>query len=236
MRREEVLLDNALTKRIAFIARLINFLEDLVDDAFCREIYVNEDVLLGESAPSSITIDAVGCEHDVVESARTFSREWLINSDVRRGPARVQLSSLYRCIYELYMKYLHPSMKQYSLKTYARGVEYCLALLFDGRGIIIEGERSKVVLPYFKHFLSAHTHPSGGALPSKVDLKTMLRLFIDRGLLYSIVTPSSSMIVYRVAPLTEESLNLMNKVVNNRVEVVLNYMKSFKWLEITLVA
>lgn len=234
MRKEEVLLDNALTKRIAFIARLINFLEDLADDAFCREIYVSNDALLGENAPSSITIDAVDCEYDVFESARAFSREWSINSHVIKGHAEVQLSSLYRYIYELYVKYLHPLMKQYSIKTYARGVEYCLLLFFDGKGIIIEGERDKVVLPYFKHFLSAHTHPSGEALPSKLDLRAMFKLFMDRGLLYSIVTPGSSMIVHRIAPLTEESLDLMNKVVNSRVEAALNYMKDFKEFEITL--
>lgn len=234
MRKEEVLLDNALTKRMAFIARLINFLEDLADDAFCREIYVSEDALLRENAPSSITVDAVDCEYDVVESARAFSREWFINSDVKKGPAEVQLSSLYRYIYELYVKYLHPLMKQYSVKTYARGVEYCLVLFFEGKGIIIEGERNKVVLPYFKHFLSAHTHPSKEALPSKVDLRAMFKLFMDRGLLYSIVTPGSSMIVHRVAPLTEGSLDLMNKVVDSKVEVALNYMKNFKELEVIL--
>ncbi len=234
LRREEILLDNVLTERMAFIARLINFLEDLADDAFCREIYVSEDVLLGGSAPSSITVDAVDCEYDVVESARAFSKEWSINSNVKKGRAEVQLSSLYKYIYELYMNYLHPLMKHYSIKTYAQGVEYCLALLFEGKGVIVEGGRNKVVLPYFKHFLSAHTHPGGRALPSEADLRTMFRLFIDRGFLYSIVAPGSSMIVYRAAPLTEESLDLMSKLVNSGVEAALNYMKNFKELKTVL--
>ncbi len=206
--REQKLLVDTNTRYIAFLSRLINFLEDLIDDAWCRTVYVSKNVYTERPLePSYIVIEPVECSYDVEESIEIFSRQWDLDTiDFRIGKGDIAFSDLYYFIPSFYSATLHYLMKNYATKTVARRREYFLAILFNGKGFILEGEEDRVTIPFIKHCVSAHTHPSSIPMPSKKDIETVMNLMLNRGFLHVIETPASSLYIYRVGVMGEEEL------------------------------
>ncbi|MEM0100296.1 MAG: hypothetical protein QXG50_04890 [Desulfurococcaceae archaeon] len=203
------LLDNEDTRMIGFLCRVVNFLEDVLEDAECREIYVEQHRLRGKT----VEFKAVECKYDVTESARLFSE--VHDLRVIEGEGNISLSQLYDYIVDYYSATLHRDLKQYAFKTLESGIEYYLGVLFNGEGFLIEGEVGKVIVPNMPQCLSAHTHPSHHPTPSLRDIKTINQLLVNRGIAHIVETVGRSLAIYRKGPISlddyEALLNLEKK-------------------------
>ncbi len=204
----QAIIKNNCTERIAFLARTINFLEDILEDAECEEIFIDSHGLENYT----VVVEGIKCRYDLLESIDVFSEKHNVPATIGRGDT--SLRTLYEEIIDYYRETLHYKMKEYATKTIATHHEYYLGILFNGKAFLIEGEEDKVLLPRIPQCLSAHTHPSNIPVPSKQDLKTITQLFTDRGIGHIIETIGASLAIYRVAPITINDLEVFKQLEN----------------------
>ncbi len=205
-KKYQQIIDNKDTFIIGFLSRLVNFLEDIIDDSECEDVYVwfNMDDPLSEN----IFVEGVNCLYDIEESINVFSPNY--NLVAVKGRGEYSLSELYNMVIDKYKSRLHYIMKDLAGKSFITRREYYLGILFNGKAFLIEGERDKVLLPgNIPQCFSAHTHPSQIPVPSRADLKTINRLFVDRGIGHAIETVGTSMVIYRVSPITLNDLEII---------------------------
>ncbi len=224
MAREQRLVTNRDTRYIAFLARLVNFAEDVIDDAECETLYFHRGIR--EPYPGPVTVNPVGCRYDPGESVELFSETWDVEAHL--GSGDIDYREVYNMVIAHYRLALHPVMVSYASKTMAAGVEYYLAILFNGEAVLLEGEEDRVTLPFIKHCLSSHTHPSRTPFPSQPDLRSITRLFLERGIGHVIETVGGGLAFYRVGPVTEDDL-----AVFRRVESMDNPVESLRMLSRT---
>ncbi len=204
---QQVFSNNA-TKKIAFLSRTINFLEDVLDDAECEAVYVDSSALEREE----ILVEGVNCVYDLEESIEVFSKQYSLDAEPANR-ADLSLRSLYEMVISTYKETLHYKMKEFASKTMINKIEYYLGILFNGKAFIVEGEEERIAIPGFKQCFAAHTHPSSIPVPSRPDLKSIINLFLDRGIGHVIETANTAMVIYRVAPLTDEDLEVLMSAV-----------------------
>lgn len=204
----QAIIKNNHTEKIAFLARTINFLEDVLEDAECEEILIDSH----ELENYTVIVDGIKCRYDLLESINVFSEKHNVPATIGKGDT--SLRTLYEEIIDYYRETLHYKMKEYATKTIATRHEYYLGILFNGKAFLIEGEEDKVLLPRIPQCLSAHTHPSNIPIPSKQDLKTVTQLFTDRGIGHIIETIGASLAIYRVAPITIDDLEIFKQLEN----------------------
>ncbi len=219
--------DNS-TLRIAFYANLINYVEDLLEDAECEDIY------LSSIDPNNwyAVVEGVNCKYPLSESIEVFSKYY--NVELEEGSGSIPYSTLYRTVLSTYRETLHYKMKDLAVKTVKTRKEYYLGILFNGKAFIIEGEEDYVVVPGgFKQCFAAHTHPSSIAIPSRNDMKSIINLFLDRGLGHVIETINQSMAIYRVKPLTLEDYEVLQNLNNiSRIEDMFKIINSIEGIVI----
>jgi len=94
--------------------------------------------------------------------------------------------------------------------------EYALHILDDCRIVTMEGFRDHVPMPIPSRMVifSAHTHPAGFALPSRNDLRVFLSIVSEGGLGIAIVSRTSTLCMYRKAPLSPEDYELICDWIN----------------------
>ena len=170
--RYQTIIENNHTVRIAFLARTINFLEDVLEDAECEEVLINSDNI----QDNVLTVEGVNCKYDLLESIPVFSEKHNVTATLGRGDT--SLKNLYEEVINYYRETLHYKMKEYAAKTINTRREYYLGILFNGKAFLLEGEQNKVLLPRIPQCFSAHTHPSNLSIPSKQDLKTIIQLLV----------------------------------------------------------
>ncbi len=90
MSKYHTVFKNNSTLHLGFLCRLINFLEDVLEDAECGDIYVSEKELVDEK----IVLEPINCTYDVEESIEVFSEEYDLDNIVV-GSGDTGLSSLY---------------------------------------------------------------------------------------------------------------------------------------------
>lgn len=190
------IVDNKYTKSVAFLCRVINFLEDVFEDAECEDIYVDRRAL----DTHVVVLDTIKCKYNASESIELFQDKYDI--DVKKGAGDLPFRDLYEHVVNYYEKTLHQKMKEYARKTYTTGVEYYLGILFNGRGFLVEGEENKVILPNTPQCFSAHTHPADLPVPSKNDIKTIIGMLVDRGIGHVIEAVNAGLVIYRAGPLS----------------------------------
>ncbi len=190
---------------IAFYSNLVNYIEDLLEDAECEDIYIGGIDPDGGSA----VIEGYNCKYSLEESVEVFSKYYDVTLEIGSGGR--PYDELYRRVITTYRETLHYMMKKLSLETIAKHREYYLGILFTGDAFILEGEEDRVVVPGgIKQCFAAHTHPSNIAIPSWNDLKSIVNLFLDRGIGHVIETVGQSMAIYRVKPLTLEEYEVLH--------------------------
>ncbi len=225
-----MILENSSTKYIGFLSRFINFLEDVLDDAWCEDIFVDKNIYDNRPIiPSTIEIDPYKCSYEPEESIKIFSSQWDIDVDIAIGKGYYSLNELYFLIPSIYVESLHYLMKNYASKTMINEREYFLAILFNGKGFLVEGEVDHVRIPFIRHCLSSHTHPSHLPIPSKRDIEAVLYMMLNRGFLHVIETVGTSLYIYRIKPLSEDDLiklRSMESLNNYR-----DFMSVFKSIE-----
>lgn len=221
--KEQFFIENSNTRYIGFLSRFINFLEDVLDDAWCEDIFVDKNIYDKRPiVPSIVVVEPYNCSYDPGESIKIFSRQWDIDVDVTIGKGYYSINEMYFLIPSIYVETLHYLMKSYASKTIVNKREYFLAVLFNGRGYLVEGDINRVKIPFIPHCISAHTHPSNMPIPSKHDMQMILHMMLNRGFLHVIETVGSSLYIYRVRPLSENDLIKLRSIesMNNYREVI----------------
>ncbi len=233
--REQILIDNNNTRYIGFLSRFINFLEDVLDDAWCEDIFIDKSIYSNRPIiPNTIEIEPYKCSYDPLESISVFSSQWDIDEiSITIGKGYYSLNELYFLIPSIYIETLHYLMKSYSSKTITSKKEYFLAILFNGKGFLVEGEVDRVRIPFIPHCLSSHTHPSHMPIPSKRDIEMILYMMLNRGFLHVIETVGASLYIYRVKPLSENDLVKLRSIESlNNYRDVINVFKTIESVRI----
>lgn len=213
MRKHQVLLQYEEVSRIGFLCRLINLLEDIVEDAECRDILVTTD--LYESR--AIYVKPLECRYDTEESISLFKMQHDIEDIfVDRSIQGSSYTRLYDELIEYYAKKVHHIILRYTEITDKTNIEYFLGILLNGEGFLVEGEEDQVILPSLPLCISAHTHPRGVYTPSLHDIKMIIRTLLDRGIGHAIVTSSGSQVIYRRRPLTLDDYLYLRSLENTR--------------------
>lgn len=207
MSKFQELIDDNYSKRLGFACRAILFLEDVLEDAECEEVFAS-----GVFGSGLLRVYGIKCRYDLKESIEVFSEEHDLHAVVEKDINAYSLSSLYHIVIEKYLETLHKKIQHYAFITNETGVEYFLGVLLNGKGFLVEGEENRVVLPSIPMCISAHTHPGMYPYPSRVDLKTIERILLERGLGHAIVTYAKSLVLYRVAPVSERDYLILKEV------------------------
>ncbi len=202
--KEQRIVTSSDTRYIAFLSRLVNFAEDVVDDAECDTIYVSRSMLEPPGPSGPVEVRPVRCRYDPAESIEVFGREWDIEAVLGRGD--VAYTDIYGLVLRHYRDSVHVFMASMASRSLATRIEYFLAVFFNGEAVLLEGETDRVTVPFFRHCLSSHTHPARLPFPSQPDLRTITRLFLERGIAHIIETVGGGLAIYRVGPITEDDL------------------------------
>ncbi len=103
-----------------------------------------------------------------------------------------------------------------TLKQYlSLGNEYFIAVLGDGRLVVLEGWEEKITVPFPKDIeviITGHTHPKAPCIPSKKDLESTVRLLSNQGIGSIIVSPYCTLCIYRRGPFVEEDYHELIKL------------------------
>lgn len=199
MPRFHEVIENKYTWKIGYICRVINFIEDIIEDAECSDILLNSDIL----DTNTLLIDPRGCLLDIAESINVFKDLYDLGNVKRGFAARtIPYRSLYDIVIKLYHDTIHQEFKRYAVYTDNTRVEFFLGILFNGKGFIAEGEEDRVSIPGFPMCISAHTHPGGVLSPSKRDLTMIIKTLTDRGIGHIVTTSRQSIAIYRTKPLS----------------------------------
>lgn len=220
---------NRDSEYIGFLCRVINFLEDIYEDAECGDIKVS----LSNLNSSIVSLTPFNCLYDIDESISIFSEQHGIDRAEIADETldSISLSKLYDIVIDKYREALHYYILKYLDKTITTGYEYYLGVLFNGKCFLLEGERNRITIPRIPQCISAHTHPSNYPAPSSRDIDEIVNIFIDRGVGHVIIAKSTGMAIYRVKPLTESDLETIKELGNvNSVELIrtLSRMKTIK--------
>jgi len=206
MPHEEVEITSTWSLKLAFYNHLINGLESIIAEYGCSDVGVT---LLDTELPS---LEFVVCYSNCDEVPH---EGFELNNILEYGLAKeytfrycregLHLNDLYSKALDLYLSnvlsYLHP----YSIRTAIEGIEYMLLVLKNGRAVLIEGEKDKVIVPSIKLVASAHTHPKN-CIPSPHDLRSIINILLEGGLGASVVSPNCTLTIFRNGPFTEDDL------------------------------
>lgn len=203
---QEVIVDPHV-EAIGFACRVLLFLEDILEDAECRGVYVK-----GLFGGPLLEVYGENCIHSLEESINVFGEHHGVRARTSNYRGGIPLKFVYKTILHYYLSNVHWRILPYSRTTRETGVEYFLGVLFNGRGFIVEGEENRVVIPEIPVCISAHTHPSDDPYPSEDDLRMLERLLLSRGLGHAIVAGSRTLVIYREAPLKLEDLEVLKRV------------------------
>jgi len=200
------IIENDDTVKAGFICRSILLIEDIMEDAYCENIRVKIDL-----DEYKLIVEPVNCRYDVRESINVFSGQHDV-SNVEIGYGVHDYNYLYEKLIDMYRLKLHQYVRSLVWKSMSTGVEYYMGLLFNGSAFIVEGEYGYVKLPRLNLCLATHTHPSKYAVPSSVDLESMMELFLDRGIGFIIVSSEESLAIYRVKPLSIDEFEYFKSI------------------------
>lgn len=204
MVKKHIISQTGFSKEIGLLCRLILFLEDVVEDSQCEDIYVENKGFDG------FVLKPFNCIYSVNDSMSLFRDRYNIDK-ISLGDANTSYKTLYDRVIEVYVENLHPKIKRLSKKTHHSGVEFFAGVTFDGKFFLLEGEKGLVKIPVFPHCLSIHTHPSLHPIPSREDFKSIAKLLIDRGIGHVITAGLSSIAIYRVKPLTVDDYEALRE-------------------------
>lgn len=228
MAKKHKFFSNSASKRIGFLCRLVNFLEDVLEDAGCEDILVS----LNSLGEDKVVLEPFSCSEDYRESMSVFGDEYdLRGIDINQGD--VSFKVLYDEIIETYASTIHRFVKQLVYRTIEAGVEHYVGILFDGRVFVAEGEENRIILPKINECLSIHTHPSLHPMPSFEDLRHAVDLMVDRGIGCVIASRSSSLAIYRTGALTVDEYYLIKSFdTTNPYDLLINIVKNSKNIKI----
>jgi proteasome lid subunit RPN8/RPN11 len=201
------IIDNDATRRIGFLSRLANFLEDVFEDAECEDLFYT----IKSYSSGEVIVEGVNCKYPLSESLEVFMDHYNVRAE--EGAGKEHRTEIYDKIIRTYRETLHYTMKSFAARSVQKHMEYYLGILFNGKGFIIEGEEDRVIVPGgLNQCFAAHTHPSAIPIPSRADIRSITSLFLDRGIGHAIETIGSSIVIYRRSPISEDELEQLNSL------------------------
>jgi len=196
------------SKRLSLIVNLINILEGIKGDFECNDVTICNPTDLNELLGSTITIcinKCIDAPSELQELSRLINFGLINDYKVRvnQGMSEgISINELYREAMD-YFDEVFDYLDSYLLRTYLEGIEYMVLVLTNGRALLLEGERGKVVVPARNVIASAHTHPRG-CLPSPYDIRSLINIFFEGGIGLGIKSKDCTLKIVRVGPFTEK--------------------------------
>ncbi|MEM4532355.1 MAG: hypothetical protein QXU89_01705 [Desulfurococcaceae archaeon] len=222
MKKYHKVFRNNDSEHIAFLCRVINFIEDVYEDSECSDIKVS----LNELNSFKVVLTPFNCKYSIRDSIDIFSKLHnveRIEIDYDRIDS-ISYNYIYDYAINRYRETLHYQMLRYLTRTITNGYEYYLGVLFNGDCFILEGEKNRVTAPRIPQCISAHTHLSNYPYPSPRDIDEIIEIFIERGLGHVIVAKTKSMAIYRIKPLTDIDLESIKELKNSDLKKLIEYL------------
>ena len=220
--KEIRLIDDYVFKYLAFLSYVISITEFAIADGDCA---LNEAEIcdIPEEADewlrySKAKIKLENCKYkDIYLPKETEELE-----EYELGSIKLVIEGMeYRCIklLDLYRKvaqgftllarrYLESKL----IQTHLSNTEFFLALLRDGRALILEGEERTIKVPKLRIWASAHTHPYT-CIPSAADMETAEDILCDQGIAETIISPLCTLVIFRSAPLTDDDILTLKEAI-----------------------
>jgi len=224
MGRKEVEVTSTWSLRLALYNHLINGLESIIAEYECESISVVLPEVMQSKGFSNIVVCYGRCRETPYEGFE-------INNAVRYGLAEEymfkhcydgwSLNKLYSQSLNLFLRNVPSFLRSYSIRTALEGIEYMLVVLQNGRAVLLEGEKNKVVIPSVKAVVSAHTHPRN-CIPSPHDIRSLTNILLEGGLGASIVSPNCVFTIFRKGPFTENDYLALASFTRNLRKSTLN--------------
>jgi len=195
------------SRRLSLLINLINILESIKADFECRNVLICDPIDESELLGSSITICVNECmeiPNKVQELGRLIDYELISDYKVRIEQEVSEGLSVEELYYKAVNRFddLFDYLDSYLLKTYLEGLEYMVLVLINGKALLLEGERGKIVVPVKGVLASAHTHPRG-CLPSPHDIRSLIHILFEGGLGLGIKSKDCTLKIVRMGPFTE---------------------------------
>ncbi|MCD6324370.1 MAG: hypothetical protein J7L55_04600 [Desulfurococcales archaeon] len=187
------------TRRLALLTLVIDALESFAGGFGCRGLRYS--IIGGE-----VKICYSECDEEVDQG---YELEDAVNAgliesySIERCSEGAKFSKIYEEAADLLIKVSTSYLSSYVVRTQLTGTEYMFIVLRDGRAILLEGERNKVIVPRIKYIASAHTHPEW-CIPSPHDVRSWINQFLDGGLGAGIVAPKCRFFIIKSGPFTED--------------------------------
>ena len=196
------------SRKLSLIVNLINVLEIIKADFECNDVIICDPTDLSELLGSTITICVDRCidvPNELQELDRLANYGLINDYKVRVSQSMnegISINELYRKAIN-YFDEVFDYLDSYLLRTYLEGLEYIVLVLTNGKALLLEGERGRVVVPAKNVIASAHTHPRG-CLPSPHDIRSLINMFFEGGIGLGIKSKDCTLKIVRVGPFTEK--------------------------------
>ncbi|RLG89477.1 MAG: hypothetical protein DRO15_00320 [Thermoprotei archaeon] len=213
--RESKLIDDYEFKYLAFLSYIISIAEFAVADGECS-LDETEICDLPEEADewryySKALIKLRNCKYEDIYLPREVEelKEYELGSiDIalmNGGYRCTKLLSLYRRVAKKFTSIARTYLEDKLIQTSFSNVEFFLALLRNGKAIILEGEERTIKIPKLRIWATAHTHPYT-CIPSAIDMESAEDILCDQGIVEAIISPLCTLIIFREAPLTDTDI------------------------------
>jgi len=189
----QYLIDNDEVHHLARLAALIEYIEYLLELPEVSGIdVIDEDrIVIGLSSNTQL-----------LKPPKILDNE--VSIEVIHGFMESNYLWLYEYSSRKFMEFANNLLKPHTFNTDRDGVEFFLAVFSNGKGVLLEGSKLRVMVPAIKAYYTAHTHPRNYIIPSSKDIRSLIDLFTYGGIASAIITSSTSICIYRKGPFTLE--------------------------------
>ncbi len=217
MFRREIEVTSTWSLKLALYNHLINGLESVMAEYGCGSVSAVLPEIIEPHGFSEVIICYSGCSEVPYEGFEldNITRYKLASDYVfKHCHEGWSLNELYSQALDLFLRNIPSFLRSYSIRTALEGIEYMLIVLQNGRAVLLEGEKNKVVIPSVKAVASAHTHPKN-CIPSPHDIRSLTNILLEGGLGASIVSPNCILTIFRKGPFTEDDYLALVSFIKN---------------------
>ncbi len=217
MIRREIEVTSNWSLKLALYNHLINGLESVIAEYECSDVSVILPGTYSSHGSSELVVCYSSCSevpYEGFELSNIVKYKLADSYEFRQCYEGLHIDELYSHALDLYLRNVPSYLRSYTIRTALEGIEYMLVVLQNGRAVLLEGERNKVVIPSVKAVASAHTHPKS-CVPSPHDIRSLVNILLDGGLGASIVSPNCTLTIFRSGPFTEDDYLALTSLIRN---------------------
>jgi len=197
----QYLIDNDEVHNLARLAALIEYIEYLLElpEVSGIEVIDEDRIVVGLSSNTQL-----------LKPPKILDNE--VSIEIIHGFIESNYSWLYEHSSRKFMELANNLLKPHTFNTDRNCVEFFLAIFSNGKAVLLEGERLRIMVPTIKAYYTAHTHPRNYIMPSSKDVRSLIDLFTYGGVASAIITSSTSLCIYRKGPFTLEDYETLIRV------------------------